>query len=168
MSISLKFKIEGLADVKKALAQLPEQLRKSSQSAVLRAGGKPILKQEKSRVPVSDGNVKGTLKKSLGIMLVGRGVKTAVKIGVRKGYKGKSLGYKVSKRGKTKGQLTERFADPSNYSHFVEFGTSHSAAKPFVRPAIDAAAGEVVDAMASGLDKHLTRVAARLAKKKSA
>jgi HK97 gp10 family phage protein len=158
---NLKIDIKGINAVKKTLEKLPEELRKSSQSAVLRAGGKPILKREKSKVPVAD----GLLKKSLGIMLVGKGIKSAVKIGVRKGYKGRSLGFKESKRGKTKGQMTERFQDPSNYSHLVEFGTSHSAAKPFIRPAIDEAQGEVIDAMAAGLDKHLTRVAARLAKR---
>jgi HK97 gp10 family phage protein len=160
MSFSIEQK--GLKDVKSALGKLPEELRKAAQSAVLRAGGKPILKQEKALVPVAD----GLLKKSLGIMLIGKrgGPKTTAKIGVRKGYKGRSLGFKTTTKGRNKGKTTERFQDPSKYGHLVEFGTSHSAAQPFIRPAIDAAQNQTVDAMAAGLDKHLTRVAARLRK----
>ncbi len=161
--LNLKLQVSGIKDVKKALNALPLELRKSSQSAVLRAGAKPILKAEKSFAAASKDT--GLMLKSLGITLVGKGIKKAVKIGVRKGYKGRSLGKKISARGKTKGQMTERFQDPSYYSHLVELGTSHSSAKPFIRPAIDSSQGQVVDAMAGGLDKHLTRVAARFARK---
>lgn len=152
----LRIRIEGMDDMRRALTRLPAELRKAAQSSVLRAGGKPILKHQKANAPVAD----GTLKKSLGIKLVGkRGEgKSTAKIGVRKGFKGKSLGTRTN----AAGVASERFADPSNYGHLVEFGTSHSAAKPFIRPAIDAAQGEVVNAMAAGLDKHLTRVTARL------
>lgn len=160
MSADLRVKIDGLKDLKRALERLAPELRKSSQSAVLRAGAKPILKQEKARAPVAD----GTLKRSLGIKLLGKGIKTSAKIGVRKGFKGKSLGFKMSRRGATRGQMTERFADPTNYGHLVEFGTSHSPANPFVRNSIEAASGEVIDAMANGLDKHLTKVAANMAR----
>ena len=60
------------------------------------------------------------------------------------------------------GEPYEAFQIPSSYSHLVEYGTSHSAAKPFIRPAVDSTQGEVVGAMAAGLDTHLTKVVRKL------
>ena len=63
------------------------------------------------------------------------------------------------------GQMVPDIRDPNKYSHLVEKGTSHSPAQPFIRPAMDSASGQVLEAMSAGLDKHLTRVAQRLAAK---
>lgn len=147
----------SIRNVRSALDALPKELLRSSENAVLRAGAKPIEKAAKSKAPVRD----GTLKKSIGTNVKKVNGISSARVGPRKGFKGKSLGYRRNK----KGVMTERFADPNKYSHLVEFGTSHSAARPFIRPAIDAASGEVVDAMAAGLDKHLDRTVARLRRK---
>ena len=154
------FKLHGMEGVRASLKRLPAELMKSAEKQVLRDGAKPVLSAAKGRVAVAD----GLLKKSLGVTVKKRraGVMTS-RIGPRSGFKGKSLGMKLSKKGKTKGTVTERFANPVNYAHLVEYGTSHSAAKPFIRPAIEASKGEVVDAMAQGLEKHLTKVCAKLA-----
>jgi HK97 gp10 family phage protein len=159
VNVTLDFK-----DVQKALAKLPEELMKSSEKSVIRAGAKPILKSAQAKVP----QVTGLLKKSLGITVKkprGESYPTA-RIGARTGFQGKFLGVRVSKSKKNFGKKYNSYQNPFKYVHLVELGTSHSAAKPFIRPAIDAAQNEVIDAMAQGLDKHLTRVAARLAKKR--
>jgi len=157
-------KLHGMEGVRASLRKLPSELMKAAEKQVLRDGAKPVLRAAKARVPVGKDEDKGLLKKSLGITVkkLRNGVTTS-RIGPRSGFKGKSLGFKISKRGKTKGQLTERFANPVNYAHLVEYGTSHSAAQPFIRPAIESSKGEVVDAMAKGLEKHLTKVCAKLA-----
>lgn len=147
----------SLQGIRKRLADLPQELIKASESAVLRAGAKPIQTAAKAKAPVGT----GLLKKSIGMRVKKtKGIYTA-RVGPRKGFKGKPLGKKKNKAGIE----TERFADPNKYSHLVEFGTSHSPAKPFIRPAIESAKGEVVAAMAAGLDKHLTRTVARLRRK---
>lgn len=147
----------SIRNIRASLDALPNELLRSSEKAVLRAGAKPIEKAAKAKAPVRD----GTLKKSIGTNVKTVNGVTSARVGPRTGVKGRSLGFRKNK----KGVMTERFADPNKYSHLVEFGTSHSPAKPFIRPAIDTASGEVVDAMAAGLDKHLTRTVARLKRK---
>ena len=87
------------------------------------------------------------------------------RVGPRSGFKGKSLGKKLSKRGKTKGQMTERFADPVNYAHLVEYGTSRAPAQPFIRPAVNSSTGAIIDGMAKSYSKGLARAVKKLRKK---
>ena len=157
---------KGVRDILAALSKLPKEFQRSAEKAVLRAGAKPVLKAAKAKVPVDTGN----LKKSLGVALfTASSGWTAIRIGPRKGFKSaKSITGRKRVRA-TKGKRStfkeRKLADATEISWYVETGTPHSAAKPFIRPAIDSAQGEVIDAMAAGLDKHLTRVAARLARK---
>lgn len=156
-------KIKGMRDISRALDRLPKELIRSSENAVLRAGAKPIEKAAKSRV-VED---TGLLKKSIGIRVKKVAGINSARIGPRTGFK-KSLGTRIARKTKgkrIKGQPYEASQDPNKYSHLVELGSSRVAPRPFIRPAIDAAQGQVVDAMANGLDKHLTRTVARLRKK---
>jgi HK97 gp10 family phage protein len=102
----------------------------------------------------------GLLEKSIGLSVKKVGGQKSARIGPRKGMR-----KEVTRTDQRTGKTYKEIADPNNYSHLVEYGTAHSAAKPFIRPAIDESQGEVITAMAAGLDKHLTRVAARLAKK---
>ena len=145
-------KITGARELQRALARLPEELSKSVERTVLREGAKPIHSSAKSRVAVSS----GLLKKSLGITVkkTRKGQLTA-RVGARSGFK-----KTVTRNGKTVN------ADPAKYSHLVEYGTSHSPAKPFIRPAIDSASGQVMEAMAKGYDKGLDRVVRKIRSKK--
>ena len=157
---------QSLRNVMAALEKLPKEFQKSAEKAVLRAGGKPILKAAKAKVPVDTGN----LKKSLGISVhANKQGWISARVGPRKGFKSaKSLTGRKRERA-TKGKRStwqeRKMADAQEISWYVETGTPHSPAQPFIRPAIDSAANQVVEAMAAGLDKHLTRVAARLAKR---
>lgn len=56
------------------------------------------------------------------------------------------------------------FKPTSGRAHLVEFGTRHSAARPFMRPALDAKAGEALSKMADMLAKGIEREALKLAK----
>jgi len=143
--------IEGVKEMNRAINRLAPELQKSAEVAVLRAGAKPILKKAKQNVTVGDS---GLLKKSLGIGVRKVKGRTTARIGPRTGF-----AKVVTRNGK------EVRSDPNKYSHLVEFGTSHSAAKPFIRPAEESAKGEVIDAMAQGYNKHLIRVANRIRSK---
>jgi HK97 gp10 family phage protein len=150
IGVTLDFK-----DVQKALENLPKEFQKSAEKAVLRAGSKPILKAARGRVAKNTGN----LKKSLGVTITSnKSGWVGAKVGPRSGYKYKTK----TGRKKRAGQL----ADAQEIAWYLETGTPKMSARPFIRPAIDAAQSEVIDAMAAGLEKHLTRVAARLAKKR--
>ena len=79
---------------------------------------------------------------------------TTARVGARTGFK-----TTVTRNGKPV------IADPVKYAHLVEYGTTHSAAKPFIRPAIESTQDQVMGAMATGYDKHLTKVVARIRRK---
>lgn len=163
MASIVQTKIVGVDQIVKALKALPEDFQKSGERAALSGGSKPILKAAKAFAQNSKRD--GLLIKSLGISTKKSQGQLTSRVGVRGGFKGRSLGFKMAKRGKKKGQMTERFADPKYYAHLVEFGTSHSAAKPIIRPAIIASEAQVVDAMAASLEKSVARTLARMKKK---
>lgn len=152
-------KITGAKQLVSTLNSLAPELRKTSEKAVLRAGAKPLVKKSQALAPVRT----GSLKKSIGsnVRKNKDGIMTA-RVGPRAGFKGPSLGMKVHKKGKKAGQAYEAFVRPQNYSHLVEYGTSHSPAKSFIRAATVGASDEVLGAMANGLSSYLDKVARRV------
>jgi histone H3/H4 len=56
-------------------------------------------------------------------------------------------------------------APAAPHGHLVEFGTVHSAAKPFLRPAVDESAQAAIDKLAENLWKGIAREAEKLATK---
>ena len=144
--------IKGISDLQKALNKLPAEMQKTVEVSALRDGGKQILAAAKSKCPTGDN---GLLKKSLGVT-------------VRKNKRGAMRGKYTARIGARSGfAITKgnKRIDPSKYSHLVELGTSHSAAKPFIRPAIEAASDKVVGALIEGYDRGLSRAVAKLRKK---
>lgn len=57
-----------------------------------------------------------------------------------------------------------RFRLPGWRWHFTEFGTQHSAAQPFLRPAFDAKVTEAIVVFAGALRKRLERIKKRMAR----
>lgn len=108
------WKITGLKEFEAKLKGLGPAVATKIGSDALLAGAKPVTKRMRAMVPVRSGN----LKKSI-----------------------------TSRAVKTNGSLLSRiigFKSPGRYySHLVEFGTVHSSARPFVRPAIDTTINDV-------------------------
>jgi HK97 gp10 family phage protein len=163
MSQNLRVTTKGAKELIRSLNELAPALKRSSEKAVLSAGARPIVARSKALAPVGK---TGSLKKSIAqnVRMGKDGIRT-VRIGPRADFKGPSLGMKVIKKGKRKGQTYESFVRPQNYSHLVEYGTSRTAARSFIRAGAAAAESETLSAMANGLSKHLDKVAARLRRK---
>jgi len=157
--MSAAVQLHGMKQLAKTISRLPTELRRAAETTALRNGGKIILKSAKAHAKSSEDT--GLLIKSLGVTVrkgksgKERGIYTA-RIGPRTGFS-RTIG--VRKSGKNKGKPIKQ--DPSKYGHLVELGTSHSAAKPFIRPAVDSAGSDVVSAMAAGYEKGLTRAIAK-------
>ena len=156
-------KITGTRELQRALSRLPDELQRGAESAALRGGAKPITTAAKAKAPVGTGVHAGLLKKSIGANVKKvKGVTTA-RVGARKGWR-----VKVGEKTTTSGFLIKKtktkavYKDPSKYSHLVEFGTSHSAAQPFIRPAVESTTSQVVGGMAQGYEKYLGRAVARI------
>ncbi len=113
-------KMEGGDAVRGVLNKLPARIERKVLIKGLRAGAKVILKEARRLVPVRT----GTLKRSLGIVVIrGRG-KAELAVAARSGKQRKYDGW---------------------YAHLVEFGPVKSRAHPFLRPAMDAKEQEAVD-----------------------
>jgi HK97 gp10 family phage protein len=147
--------LRGFAELESALRKLPRELQNAAETTALRAGAAPIRKAAKGHLSKSKDS--GLLSKALGttVKKTRMGQKTA-RVGPRSGFR-----QVVKRKGKSKPEL----ADPVKYAHLVEYGTSKTAARPFIRPALESSADQALSAMAAGYNKHLSRVVARLRKR---
>lgn len=96
----------------------------------------------------------GLLWKSIGIVVrryKATGQVLAV-IGPRRGFK----------------QTVEVVRNPTKYAHLVEFGTKHSRAKPFLRPAYDSNRRRAMTIFRSEFWKHFRKEVARVRMKRRA
>lgn len=159
---SISIDAKSLASVLAKLERLPQELQKSAERAVLRGGGNHILQEVRQRVPVDS----GTLKKSLGVSVnlgTNRGGKWGeARIGARSGVK-----YRYqTKTGRRARNKKGKPAQAEEIAWYLEMGNSRQSARPFIRPSLDSAANGVSAEMVATLEKHLTKVAAKMARQR--
>jgi HK97 gp10 family phage protein len=144
-------RVDGLRELQRALAALPKELQRTSETTALREGMKPVLKTARAIAPKDS----GLLKKAIGLTVrKGKNGMTS-RVGARTGFR-----QQVTRKGKT---VT---ADPSKYSHLVEYGTSHSAAKPFIRPAVESNESAITEGLANGYEKGMEKALAKVKSRK--
>jgi HK97 gp10 family phage protein len=131
--------VEGLEDLMKAVAKLPEEAMKELEDASAQAGNK-ILTRAKSIVPMKT----GTLFKSLKLI-------------------------KASKRRKNKYYIAARISFGKDAAHAVPLELGHNLvifghktgkrveAKPFLRPAADENKQYTIDTMTGALNSALEK-----------
>lgn len=134
-------RIIGLADIKRRIEQLPKQLQRKAYRSALSSGARIIAKSAKRKIGKGES---GLLKKSIGIKYLPATTRS------------QALGLVGAKRGKGGVYKGER-RNPTRYAHLVEKGTVHSAAKPFLRPALIETQGEVFAKMASMIERVVMR-----------
>jgi hypothetical protein len=146
-------KIDGLADLDRALGELP----KSTARAVLRRIGlaalAPFVEDVKSRAPV-DADPASTPKRKPGTL--------------RDSYHaGTKLNRTQARQAKREGKsFVEVYAgtnDPAGVQ--TEFGNAHQPAQPHARPAWDAKRQRVLTLVEEGLGTEIEKARQRLAKK---
>ena len=116
--------ITGMKQLLKSLEDFPKQIQKNVMSGAVRAAAAEIAKEAKARVPKKTGN----LKKSMGIVKRRSAKKAEIRFSITP-FRNKNLpnvSYSKLKKERRLGGY---------YGHMVEFGTSHSAARPFMLPA---------------------------------
>lgn len=121
----VSFKLRGAKELEQMLKALGPRVAIGMGGRAVRAGARPIIKDAKARVPKRTGE----LRRSIAAQKQRGSAMPTVLIGFRP---------PVSRR-----------------AHLVEFGTSHSAAKPFMRPALDSqhqnALREMLEILARGI-----------------
>lgn len=147
-----QIKVEGFRELRSKIAKLDGRLQKKVYGAAVRAGGKVLVDAAKAKVPVRTGSVRKSLthransKPSKGLfgvkVTIKGGLKASPRVAHRKGNKGKPY-----------------FPDAvERYYRFQELGTKHHPAKPFLKPAIEGKAREVLnvvkETLAAGLERE--------------
>jgi len=140
MAETITFNIEGAKEMERVLDLLGPQIARSLGQAAARAGAKIIVEEAKRLVPVQTGD----LKESIVIKALPNRARGEDQAGVLIGFE----------------KPTSRIA------HLVEFGTSNSAAQPFMRPAMDGKAPDALDAMGKSMAAGIKREANKLSKGK--
>ena len=123
--VEVTVKIEGLREVEEALAQAGPKLAKRAMRKALKAGGDVFLQRAKERAPI--------LKKATPQRQPGE-LRDAITEVVTLSPKEESGRARVAlKHDKSKG-----IQSPGVYGLFVEFGSVHNTAQPYMRPGYDA------------------------------
>lgn len=110
-----QFGMEGMSELNKALKKLPDKLADRAVKNAMAAGARVVRNEARRLVPVGPGPT------HLKDMIV-------VSRTVQRGGRRRTL----------KGQVVLGIRDEGRfYAHLVEYGASHMAAHPFMRPALD-------------------------------
>ena len=139
------FTIVGEKALQKRLDRLSKKgTRNRIARPAIREASAEIRKRAKAKAPKDSGQLKRSIKNTVRTGRVG--VYAVV---------GPAHGFKIEHEGKPR--------DPTKYAHLVEFGTSHSAPRPFLRSAYDGTPSmEIIRRrMGEELDKQAKREAAK-------
>lgn len=115
---NVKFTISGAAELERALRTLGPRVAGNVSGRALRAMAKPIVQRARELVPVDTGRLKKSITTKLHRM---RGGQRTIDIGFKR--------------------------PTSRRAHLTEYGTAHSAARPFMRPALDENAARALTEM---------------------
>ena len=131
------FKLTGFDELHKALGKFTERTERQLSMTALRAGGRVVIKNAAQNAPVDEGLLQD---KNSWMSKAGRyrpGEDITLIVGTKGGRK---FGW---------------------YAHLVEFGTAHSRARPFFRPAFDEHAAEIIEAVGASLTRGIPRAVER-------
>lgn len=163
---SASLKLTGFKELEAALLKLPKELASIAEAAALREGMKPVHAAAKSFAVKGKGPHAGLLAKSIGLTVrrVRRKLQYQNRYTARVGPRSKfrvSLGTAIARKTKgnrIKGQPYEKIKDPRFYAHLVEYGTSKSAAKPFIRPALESCESKIMEGLQKGYALGMVKV----------
>lgn len=136
MAGTVEFEIKGAKEMERLLKQLGGNVASRVGDKALKRAAAPIVAEAKRLVPVAS----GALKRAITAQTPRRrpADERVILIGFEKPH--------------------------SRRAHLTEFGTRHSAARPFMRPALDSQVGAALEEMGKELAAGITREAEKLAK----
>jgi HK97 gp10 family phage protein len=138
MAFKIRMRITGVAELISKLRTLDDKVRRKALRSGIAKAGRIIAKDAKDRVQRRSGQLARSIGSKVKVYRNGGAVVAIV--GPRKGFK-------IIVDGKP--------VDPVRYAHLVEAGTSHSAAFPFLRPAVDENQQRILGAIADAVTDAL-------------
>jgi HK97 gp10 family phage protein len=153
MPMKIDFKLTGAKELEKSMKHLPVIMRKKHWPRALVRALKPIRDKAKSNARANKDT--GALSKSIiSKAKVYKGGEIAWGgVGADRDYVAPAPAHRKTKSGTIR---------PAFYSHLVEFGTTHSPAKPFLRPALDSEGGTANDILTREADASFDLEVAQL------
>lgn len=165
MSDGVEVQITGLEELRTTLQGVSyDTQRKGGRYALRKAAQVVRDKARQNASAVDDSATPEDISKNIVERWNGRLFKRTGDLGFRIGVLGGAKGHAAAS-GEVQGKGKANPGGDTFYWRFLEFGTEHSAAKPFIRPAIDSTQNEVVSTFVTEFDKHVERAIKRHAKK---
>ncbi len=140
MTEPISFKLEGLAALQDQLTALGDvSLGVKALAQAARQAFKPVLESARAMVPVDSGELRAALRLTV-VKPKGGAAASVVVVGLRIG-----------------GSKGAKGIPPARRWHFIEFGTAHMSAHPFLRNALDQNASGVLEALKTELAKSIQK-----------
>jgi HK97 gp10 family phage protein len=149
--MDMELKVFGDKATAKVFEQMPGAFQKRVLTTAARGGASVIRKAAQANLQANNSIRTGLLLRAIALRV--KAYKNGViwaGVGVDKGVSGRTD--------------AGRNIVPGNYLHLVEFGTRHSRATPFLRPAADQSKAAVQDAVMKAAEKGLNREIKKLDK----
>lgn len=169
MSITVESDISGLEALQGKLQSVAFDVQKKGGRSALRSAARVIRdKAIQGAQSIDDAMTPESIAKNIVERWNGRlnkqsgGDDLGFRVGVLGGARDYSRYGEIKTGKKSKGNP----GGDTFYWRFVEFGTEKVAARPFMRPAMESAMGQVVDTFVAEYDKALTRAIKRAGKGK--
>ena len=164
-----KFKVEGLRELERALAELPKATAKNTLKRTLKLAAQPIADEAQRLAPENF----GTLKRSIVVTTKkppnhDPGKKAFSKAKRAGASNAEAAGALRAARRVAPGVFAEAFVGVLQKVRQAipqEFGTDKHPAQPFMRPAWDSKKMDALDIIKSELGNQITKAAERLARK---
>lgn len=165
------FAMTGFDNLFKVLAEVKDDVRFKGGRSALRKTASVLADRVKERAAkINDPTTSEEIAKNVAIRWSSRRFKATGDLSFRVGIQGGAKQYSNSRANQRRGRAGKEYetgGDKSNpggdtwYWRLVEFGTEHSAARPFMRPAIEASQQVLPTIFATEYERALERVIAR-------
>lgn len=151
----------GVAELKAKLQAMSYETRKKGgRSALRRAAMVAVVAAQQRAQNLDDPRTSEVISKNIALRWNGRLNKMTGDLGFRIGVLGGSRDYSAYGELTTKKGSSNPGGDTFHW-RFVEFGTERTAAKPFMRPAVEGNLQEMTDVFISNYTKAIDRAIAR-------
>ena len=138
MATTVTIKVDGLADLRKQMLRLKEDVATKIAGRATNAAAQIVKKQAKTNIQISPSVDEGDLLKAV---IVKKIPKSKTPLTSEHIVTVRGRGRRGAKARGGKAQAT------APHAHFVEFGTVNMPAEPFLRPALEQEKGFAVGAM---------------------
>ncbi|MBB4865463.1 HK97 gp10 family phage protein [Pseudomonas nitritireducens] len=151
--------LKGLDEIMKKLRELGPKLERNFLRRAARKAMNIVKDEARARVsPTDDPNTAENIARNIVVQESGRRGKAVggvvMRVGVLGGAKNVHAGGLVGRA-----SLKENPGGDTWYWRFMEFGTEHQAARPFMRPAFEQNIEKVTETVAAELNKAIDKLA---------